>query len=167
MSAAILTENLLAAMLLLAEGDADITLDEALLRLEFWQWREDRHFGISQHDMRGAFMQIQFWTADYPRREEDLDQEERLWVTSLRDWIPYMLRYHDVYCNDESEHWHEKRHRGGLYKPGEACSFRNYEMRKFFSRSESREPGGVMRFLGRLGTDREIMYRCSRPGPSS
>jgi len=167
MSAAILTENLLAAMLLLAEGDTSITLDEALLRLEQWQRQENRHFGISQFDMRGAFLQMQFWFSDFPKRAGVYDQEETIRVTTLREWIPYMLRFHDLYCNDESEHWYEKIHRCGLFEVGQASSFRNHEMRKFFRNSESRDPDKVMRFLGRLGIGPEIMFRCSRSGESS
>ena len=165
MPAEILTEDLLSVLLLLSEGDVSITLDEALFRLEHWQRAEDRHFGISQDDMRSAFGML--WFRNYPRPNGPYEFDEICQKTTLQEWIPYVLRYYELYCNDEGEHWHEKEDHSGLFEAGQAASFRNYEMRKFFREPVSRDSIEVMRFLKRLGVGADILFRCSRSGDRS
>ena len=55
MAAAILSQDILAICLLLAEGNIDLSMEEVIHRAENFQEDQDRHFGITRSDFRGLF----------------------------------------------------------------------------------------------------------------
>jgi hypothetical protein len=52
MPADLLTENLVASFVMLADNDTSISIGELLDRLDKWQLRNDRHIGIERDDIR-------------------------------------------------------------------------------------------------------------------
>ena len=159
------TENLIASLLMLADCDTSNSIAEILNRLDDWQIQNDRHFGIDRDDIRIAMIHL-FWDelrlTGMPDGFEEISSK-----FPLADCILPILEFGSLYCNDESSHWLEKDPVPGLFERGERRSFRNHEMRKFFSRPENHTTDKVAGVLRRFCMEPESMIGWSRPGESS
>jgi hypothetical protein len=89
--------------LLLADGDLDASALRVVLHAERWQDEQDRHFGISRSDFRGAFREMA-GIAGYDLGP-DGSLEALLARTPITFWIPAFLEYGEVWFNDEGEGW--------------------------------------------------------------
>lgn len=158
MSASILTEDVLAICLILADGNVNASMEQIICSVEAYQELSDRHFGITRSDFRNSLHFL--FHNGFPDEPGWCDYEET-WCRKplLRHWITLILNYDELYCNEEGEHWYP--HEGAV--PSE----HNRMMRRFFSDTNSDDPESVMRFLGGLGKDRSLLLKCSRPGSSS
>jgi len=167
-----LSHDLLAACLILVDGDINASIEELLCRADDYQKENDRHFGISRTDLRGLFL---IWTSfDLAIREcsETIDD------IKLRDIINLMLEYHYAAFNDEGEsmakddekydsfisywfHLDEDQYR-------EKMLIKN-KMREFFRDVESKKISqkDVMGFLNGMRITKEILIECTRPGKLS
>ena len=156
MAAAILTEDFLFICLIFSKGDINMRLEEVICRAEAYQKASDRHFGISRSDFRNAIYMLSFITY----HETGLGNYEEILAKNplLKDWIVPILRYEDIYFNDEGEHWCE-------YK-GTSQSPTNIKMRKFFSDVCNHKKENVLKYLNKVGKNRTTLLKCSFPGKS-
>lgn len=172
MAAGILSQDLVAACLLLVEGNVDATLEEVIRRADEFQEDRDRHFGISRDDLRGLF---QYWTTfDMAIRE----YSETLDDVKLRDVINPMLDCLCAYFNDEGEYmdkiseeyssWIRSCFDVDEEEYQEKLAVKR-QMEKLFKDIELEGISGsdVMRFLDKMSLSDSILYQCSRPGDSS
>jgi hypothetical protein len=190
MATATLSQDILAICLVLADGDIHLPMEEVIRRAEDFQEIHDRHFGISQRDFRGLFLQLPSLDAyklllfgDCQRSQED--------DARLRDCILDILSHYDAYFNDEGEHWCGKEQLGVnavvAATPLTACGCPLDEvfpepddgylqkprlkekMTQFFASREltTLESAAVRRFLAEAGVNDAILYECSRPGACS
>ena len=99
MAAAIVTEDFLAICLILADGDINMRLEEVICRAEAYQESSDSHFGISRSDFRCAFNKLSFVIY----HETGVGNYEEMLTRNplLQHWIGPILKYEDVYFNDE------------------------------------------------------------------
>ena len=157
MTTAIFTEDFLAICLILANGDINIRLEEIICLVEAYQESSDCHFGISRSDFRCAFNKLSFqiYHETGVGNYEDMLTRNPL----LQHWIGPILKYGDVYFNDEGEHW--------CPHIGKVPSKVNMKMRDFFIGTNTHSPEIVMRFLNELGKNQTTLINCSRPGISS
>jgi hypothetical protein len=187
-----LSHELLAACLILVDGDINSTIEEMLCRADEFQETHNRHFGISDTDLRGLFL---FWTTfDLEIRKSS--DPEAIDDIKLRDVINLMLKCHDAYFNDEGEYMlKEEESDNSPFNDIGKCRSKRVEtdnspfqycfdteeaqyrkkmliknkMREFFRDVESKDISGkdVMGFFSGMGFTREILIECTRPGSSS
>lgn len=159
------TENLIASFLILANCNTSTSIAEILNRLDSWQFQNDRHFGIDRNDIRVAMIHL-FWDElQLPGMPDRFDETSKHFP--LIDCILPILEFGSVYCNDESSHWWPKDPVRGLFKRGERRSFRNHEMRAFFTCPENHITAKVVGLLSRFRMEPESMIGWSRAGESS
>ena len=99
MACALLSQDFLMICFLVARGDLDLNAAELILRVETFQNTGKRYFGISEHDFRNALYKLIFSHASLDELEEKVRSEK------LRDLVPIILDHHELYLNDEGEHW--------------------------------------------------------------
>lgn len=165
MPADLRTENLIASFLILADCDTSTSIAKILDRLDDWQVRNDRHFGIDREDIRIAMICLfrdELRLPGMPDAFEEISNN-----LPLADCILPILEFGSIYCNDESSHWYRKDAIRGLFGRGERRSFRNHEMCKYFARSENHDPDKIAGLLRRFCIEPESMMEWSRPGESS
>jgi hypothetical protein len=149
----------------------DKNLEEIARVAEQFQLETDRHFGDWEHSFRSALMMLVF---------NKFGRGDNLAGYSLREVLPAMLRYHDVYCNDEGEHWVD-------FEPSAEdddclelmnwynCSMEEYshkailreQMITFFSMPENNKSKKVRELMATAGVVARIFHECSRRGRSS
>jgi hypothetical protein len=104
MTAAILSQDLLAILVLFAKGDMNASLADILSAMESFQEEYDRHFGISRADVPNLLLfKFNPWpisTADYVDRQHF--KQLRLGDVAVR-----ILQFHEAYFNDEGEYFDE------------------------------------------------------------
>ncbi|HUU76018.1 MAG TPA: hypothetical protein VMW63_08010 [Methanoregulaceae archaeon] len=148
MASAILSEDIVAACLILAKGDMNVTMGEVIRRFETLQETTGSHFGESETDFRSAFIQLGSFVGGkrrWKRPEYDTsgDPLDIFRGFSLREFIIPVLKWQYFYCNDESEWWCRDRDR--------TLSDRNKSMRKFFANEENLTPDTIKEFLEKNG----------------
>ena len=99
MPAEILTQDIVGILLILSDGDVDLTLGKNIRLAENFQQVHNRHFGISQSDFRNLFCNLFFEEPRFQGYKQDLSG------ISLGEVIPEILRYQAAYFNDEGEYW--------------------------------------------------------------
>jgi hypothetical protein len=190
MAIATLSQDILAICLVLADGDIHLPMEEIIRRAEDFQETHDRHFGISQRDFRGLFLQLPSLDdykllifGDCQRAPED--------AARLHDCVLDILSHYDAYFNDEGDHWCGKEQLGvnavaaatpltirgtrfddAFPEPDEAYLEKRRlkeAMKQFFESHELATLGvaAVRRFLADVGVNDAILYECSRPWASS
>ena len=95
MAASILSQDILAICLFLADGNIDLSIEEVIHRVEKYQEEQDRHFGISRSDFRNLFHMLISWEL----RIKEFDD------IKLSDIITDILMYQYAHFNDEGENW--------------------------------------------------------------
>ena len=98
----------------------------------------------------------------------------------LSDVISNILDYHDVYFNDEGEHWTGRDNEISDYEKCDHYYWYGYDkneyckkvmikkiMKEFFKNQRNPDSTIVMQFLDRLKFNDNILYQCSREGESS
>lgn len=170
MAASILSQDLVGICLILCKGNTNIDLEKMIRLAEEFQDNNIRHFGISRSDFRCLFWKLLHW---------ELGIKKEFNQVSLSDVISNILYYHDVYFNDEGEHWttrdneisdyEECYHYWYGYDKNEYCDKVTSKklLIKFFKNQRNPDPTMVMQFLDRLKFDDNILYQCSRIGESS
>ena len=177
MPAAILSQDILAICLLLADGNIDLSMEEVVHRVEIFQEDQDRHFGITRYDFRGLFNYWFMFDLGIIHCDEGIDG------IKLKDVAIDVLTYHDAHFNDEGEYWTKEKeswneklfmeHIKSWYSYDEE----NYQekliikkkMKRFFEDQELTilHPEFVMKFMEELKISDTILFYCSRPGKSS
>ena len=170
MAASILSQDLVGICLLLCKGNTRMHLDKMIKKAEEFQDNNNRHFGISRSDFRCLFWMLLNW---------ELGIKKEFNQVGLSDVISNILDYHDVYFNDEGEHWtgidneisdYGIFHRYWYgYDKNEYCEKVTTKkiMIEFFKNQKYPDPTIVMQFLNRLKFNDNILYQCSRVGESS
>jgi hypothetical protein len=174
MPAAMLTQDLLATCLLLTRGKTEISLEEVIVEIDAFQNINIRHFGSSRSDLRVLFMVL---------AEFELCLDKNLDEITLAEVISDILRYHDVYFNDEGSHWILPDADTSGYKTLrlylEYNRFYDYPrsvlkariegkriLREFFGKKRDYNPGIIMDLLTSINYGYEVLFHCTRPtGP--
>jgi hypothetical protein len=170
MAASILSQDLVGICLILCKGDTLMDLEEMIQKAEEFQNNNNRHFGISRSDFRGLFWMLLNW---------ELGIKKEFNQVRLSDVISNILDYHDVYFNDEGEHWTRRDNEISVYEifhrywygydKNEYCEKVTIKkrMKEFFKNQRNPDPKVVIQVLDRLKFDDNILYQCSRTGESS
>jgi hypothetical protein len=171
MAAAILSQDLVGICLILCKGNTCMDLEKMIQKAEEFQNNNNRHFGISRSDFRCLFWMLLNW---------ELGIKKEFNQVRLSDIISNILDYHDVYFNDEGEHWTGRDNEISDYEKCDHYYWYGYDkneyckkvlikkiMKEFFKNQISPDPTIVMQFLDRLKFDDDILYQCSRSGESS
>ncbi len=182
MTAAILSQDLLAICLLAGEGNLDKNLAEILSFLEKFQEKHDRHFGIGKDNLRTLFM-LEYGMVKSSSQSNGKDIfariAEQLHQIKLKEVAQQIINYHDVYFNDEGGAFISESEIGVMdsssvsecygYTPAEyAAKVKVKEaMREFFRKNVNYKPCRVRGFLKEHGIDQGLLFHCSRPGESS
>lgn len=177
MAASILTQDILAICLLLANGKVDLSVEEVIGRVENYQALNDRHFGISTADFRNLFRTLISWELELKGFDEKLDD------VKFSHIIGYILNYHYAHFNDEGEHWckadcisnenHYSRTDEYWYgydrKQYQEKRMIKQEMEHFFQRHEitAFHPESVREFMEKMKITDAMLLHCSRNGESS
>jgi len=170
MAASILSQDLVGICLILCKGNTSIDLEKMIRLAEEFQNNNNRHFGISRSDFRCLFWNLLHW---------DLGIKKEFNQVNLSEIILNILGYHDVYFNDEGEHWTTRDNEIPVYKKcyhywygydkNEYCDkFTTKKLLiKVFKNQRNPDPTIVIQFLDRLKFDDDILYQCSIAGESS
>jgi hypothetical protein len=184
MAGGTLSQDIVAICLVLAEGDANVDLEQVMLEADRFQEANNRHFGLTRQDLRGLFASLFAW---------DLGSEHplairlgRSWLehkfkgVQLREIIPLILPFQEAYFNDEGEYWvhldiaTREEYRSHGYKGWYGYNWEEYcqkvqmkqVTKELFSKRESRQPEPVVQFMKIRDIDDRLLYHCSRPGES-
>ncbi|MGB9498690.1 MAG: hypothetical protein ACKVE4_02865 [Dissulfuribacterales bacterium] len=167
-----LSHELLAACLILVDGNIDATIEDVLSCADDFQKEEDRHFGISDTDLGGLFLIWTTFEIEIRKYSEILDD------IKLRDVIELMLDHHYAAFNDEGESMakgdeeYDSFIRGWFHLDEEEYRKKmvvKNKMRIFFHGVITKDISGkeVMDFLNGMGITRDVLLECTRPGASS
>jgi len=101
MAKSILTTDMVSIGLLLAKGELTISMKELSEKVNQWQTENNRIFGITPNDYTNALILLVM---------DELNPKD--WLTDFQsltfhELIPKILKYNEVYFNDEGEHWME------------------------------------------------------------
>jgi hypothetical protein len=153
---AITSEDFLAICLILARGDTDLSTEEIIGRAEAYQEKVAGQFGVSNSDFRMAFwwLGIEVGLLKWDSMTES-GQVLAFQEIPLRQWIPPILQYADVYFNDEGEYW------SGI--PYDPPSYRYRLMYQFFNNRANNSPEEVLRFLAKFNWGNDLLERFGRP----
>jgi hypothetical protein len=169
MAKSILTPDMVSIGLLISGGNIDITLGTLMERIMEFQVVNHRIFGESDEDYQNACIFLAIFESQSLRCKPDIAEFNRL---RFRDIIPEMLLYHEVYMNDEGDHWTEDIN----YKDRQLERFfgldrKEYQkkmelrqaMRDFFtcSREETDIRGMVSAFMEEHGITREMLINLA------
>jgi hypothetical protein len=105
MAKSILSPDMVSIGLLIPNGNIDISLEELFAGVMEYQTRNNRIFGVSNEDYRAACFHLAAFEGNLQSKFIDLNKFSQL---TFRQIIPQMLRFNEVYKNDEGEHWLEK-----------------------------------------------------------
>jgi hypothetical protein len=169
MGKSILSPDMVSIGLLIAHGNIDITLEELFAGVMEYQTHNNRIFGVSDEDYRAACFFLAAFESNLLSQSMDIDEINRL---KFRQIIPDMLRFNEVYMNDEGEHWiEEAEHEDwfierfyGLDRKGyDAKTELKNAMADFFRncRVESIEQEWVAAFMTEQGLTEHILEECS------
>ncbi len=170
MSAATLSGDILSICLLFSDGDIQTSLADIIQRVEEFQEKQQRYFGISPHDFRGLLRSLVILELGLRRIGEDFGN------ILLSEIISPMLSFHDAYFNDEGEHWC-----GDDKEIGDANSLLDwfgYSESEYQAKQDQKRrlkaffldagdaviiPGKVRRKMKQLKIDENVLQHCSRP----
>jgi len=155
--------------LLISHGNIDITLEELFAGVIEYQTQNNRIFGVSDEDYRSACFFLVAFEGRLLSNFMDFDEFNRL---TFREIIPEMLRFHEVYMNDEGEHWLEEAEHNdafieqfyGLDRKGYVAKIRQKEEMQVFFRNcgdESVEQKKVADFMSNYGITKQVLEECS------
>jgi hypothetical protein len=106
MAYGICSEDMAAICITLAGGEIGLSMREVVRYGAAFQQERGDHFGTSDNDFRRCFYLLGVENRIYPLGA--LGADGRLpaaFDLPLSVWCGHMLRWHDVYFNDEGEHW--------------------------------------------------------------
>jgi len=170
MAKSILTPDMVSIGLLLSDGNINITMAELISAIVDYQKRSGRDFGESEEDYLLACFQLVNFETDLLTGYMDFEEFKRL---AFRQIIPEMLRFTEVYMNDEGEHWLENKNLDDetierffrLDRKGfEAKMQLREEMIEFFANLSGSGPEDailVTDFMARNGITEKILENCS------
>ncbi len=177
MAASILSQDILAICLFLADGNIELSIEEVIHRAENYQKINDRHFGITRSDFHNLFHYWFIFDLGIKQLDEGIDD------VKLKDVVIDILAYHSSHFNDEGEYWiNEKetwdkeiyfvsieRRFGYDEKKYREKLMTKQKMKEFFEDQELTElhPESVMKFMEEIKISDKILFQCSRPGESS
>ena len=106
MAAEILSQDIIAICLVLSEGNLTMSLGELIERVEQYQERQDRHFGLSRQDFRGLFRN---WLCDLGLAKlDDFSPLAPRCPIPLQRLLSRILEFHSAWFNDEGEYWNQE-----------------------------------------------------------
>jgi len=108
------TSPFTAMAIFFAGGNVNSSLQKIFDMVLVWQKEHLHIFGVSEYDFQGAFFQLAYREGLVNVSDDDV--LEKLGELKLISFIPLMLKYHDVYFNDEGENWYN-------HKPPEHTAF--------------------------------------------
>ena len=177
MPAAILSQDILVICLVVSEGDINLSIEEVISRVENYQEVQNRHFGISKDDFRNLFYMFVNFELGIRSIDDGIDN------LILSDIITDILKYQDVYFNDEGEYWTKR-----IEVSADETDYSFIEtwysydkketqmkvairqkMKEFFQQQEitALKPKSVKKFMDETGITDDILYQCSQSGESS
>ncbi|MFZ5993473.1 MAG: hypothetical protein ACOYU4_00580 [Thermodesulfobacteriota bacterium] len=152
MAYAITSEDFLAICLVIANGDTGLSTEKIIQRAETYQEFTASHFGVSETDFRMAFVWLGIKTGLLKFGSiTGSGNIPLLQKIPLKKWITPILKYCDVYFNDEGEHWCGQ---------DKAPSERNLLMCKFFRDSQNDSPEKIINFLTKYDWKFDLLQRC-------
>lgn len=101
MANSILAVDMVSVVLVLTEGDIDITLEELFQRVTEYQSANQRIFGTSDTDFSTALTNLIFMHTHLA----EFFNYNTVVSLKLREMIPEILKLNEVYMNDEGEEW--------------------------------------------------------------
>ncbi len=101
MGKAILSVDMVSIGLVLSHGNVEITLNKLSQLAEEYQIANQRIIGSTDTDYSSALASIVFLNMKF---EEFIDYE-RIMKKQFKEIIELMLKYDEVYMNDEGEYW--------------------------------------------------------------
>jgi hypothetical protein len=170
MARSILTPDMVSIGLLMSEGNINITMEELISAIMDYQKRSCRIFGESDEDYLLACFHLVNFETTLLARYMDFEEFNRL---TFRQIIPEMLRFTEMYVNDEGEHWLENRNLNnetierffGLDRKGFDSKMQlREEMIEFFGNLPGNGPEDVRLvtdFMARKGITAQILIKCS------
>jgi hypothetical protein len=134
-----------------------MNIGDIIIRCEDYQRKTKRHFGTDIHDFKMAFFWLGinlkvFKFADF--KEESRDTFSNI---TLKDWIPHILNYADIYFNDEGLSWDPEYSE----KP---VSVINHQIREFFRNPDNCVSGKIRDYFEKFGKSSDILESFSNPG---
>lgn len=90
MAASILTLDILAICLIMADDNVELSIEEIILRFENYQEANDRPFGISRSDFRTLLSNLIYFELELKKIGEDLNDIE------LKDVIIEILTHYNA-----------------------------------------------------------------------
>ncbi len=161
MAKVMLSQDVLAICLIIADGDIEIGLEQIIQGVEKFQDRENCHFGI---DFRCAFHMLLSLELGVKSFSDNFDQFK------LADIMADMLSFDDVYCNDEGENWYKRPgyvHDQKDYDTSEDKQKRNIKkkMEIFLCHKDYAvyHQDNIKRFMKEINLTEERLYRLSIP----
>ena len=151
-------------------------MEELTLRAENYQTKSNRHFGISQSDLRSLFMKLIIFEMKFPDRMENLAE------VKLADIIPEIMKYPYVHFNDEGEHWIKAELLPQGSDPRQIEYWFGYNEKEYHTKKillqalkeffedvqfSTIHPGVVRKFMEKMNLGSSVLKSCSRPGSSS
>ncbi len=85
--------------------DLNKNMLEVVQRVDEFETTTGMDYGIGNPDFHSSFYDLYWKTAEMPDYHCDID--EVLGKTTLKDWVGPILRFQDVWFNDEGEYWHD------------------------------------------------------------
>ena len=176
MAASLLSQDIVAICLVIAEGNIEFSLEEIICRLEKFQDTNNRHFGISESDFRILFKNLIYSELELKTFCDEIGD------IRLCDIIPDILNYSDAFFNDEGEYWIKENFRRKKKLDNQFIQYwfgydeKEYDekvilkqaMKEFFSTlDQASNAERVKIFLGNYGIANTILLKLSRPGKSS
>jgi hypothetical protein len=87
--------------LLLSNGKTDITLEELFGRVTKYQIENNLVFGVDEQDFSSSIAKLVFLELGLL----NLNKIDAFFKLTFKEIIPVMLKFKEVYFNDEGEHW--------------------------------------------------------------
>lgn len=157
MAYGLLSEDFLAACLILAGGELDLEVRQLIDRANSLESELADHFGVTECDFHMALFWLCVLNGIVPWPPKD-DPYETLRSVRLRQLVRPMLDHCDVWFNDEGEHW--LRREDG-YREQTAAARVLLELAETDDCLSAEEVLGV---LARLGWTADLPARCMSRG---
>jgi hypothetical protein len=177
MAASILSQDILAICLFLADGNIDLPVAEVIRRAEAYQDIQNRHFGISRSDFRNLFRKLLIL------EKGRLSTDDEILDIKLGNVINDILSFQYAHFNDEGEHWimvdelqKEESNSPDIrywydYDDEEYQQkiIMKQKMIRFFKdlATGNLHPGSIKKFMEELNITDSVLYHNSRIGESS
>lgn len=167
MAHGILAHDFLAVCLIFSDGDIRVPVAAIAKKAEQFQKSTKRRFGVTDEDFTAAIFMLTFHEGLLDNPDKDL---ERL---LLSDIIPLILKYDEIYFNDEGEHWNCL----NVYEDGQFDCWYPYaagekRLKQAFQKKARRlfSPGNmstlnqlkVCSFLKENTSTDQLLFECSR-----